>query len=113
LGNADHKGAAVFGEVIDAIGNGDTDGIGSEVMIQDVAWAAFPALAGILEVSYQFAFLGVDANNGQVTALKAVAQLGEIFKLEIAAGAEVGGDLLAIDAQGIAHLIEQAGDSVR
>jgi hypothetical protein len=47
-----------------------------------------------------------------VTALKAVAQLGEICKLEIAAGAGVGGDLLAIDAQGITHLIEQAGDSV-
>jgi hypothetical protein len=44
--------------------------------------------------------------------LEATAQLGQIFELEIAIRTEVGGDLLVIDAQRIAHLMEQAGDGI-
>jgi hypothetical protein len=80
-------------------------------MIKDAAGTAFPASAGIFEASYQFAFLGVDAHNGQLTVLKTVAQLGQIFKLEMAAGAGVGGDLLA--ATSAAHRVDPANTSGR
>src|ERR1700730_2934596 len=45
-------------------------------------------------------------------ALEAASQLGEIFELEISIRAVAGGDLLMIDAQRIAHLIEQPRDSI-
>lgn len=47
VGNADDKGATVFREVVNPIGNGDANGIGAEVMIENTAWMAFPALARI------------------------------------------------------------------
>src|SRR6266852_1193098 len=97
VGNADYEGAAILGDVIDSVGNRDADGVAAEVVIKDAAGIAFPASAGVLEVADQFAFLGVDANDGQVTALEAAAQLGQVFELEVAVGAGVGGDLLVID----------------
>ena len=47
-----------------------------------------------------------------MTALETVAQFGEIFELQIPIGTRTGGDLLLIDPQGIAHVMEQAGDGV-
>jgi len=47
-----------------------------------------------------------------VTALEAVAQIGEIFELEVSMRAVAGGDLFVIDAQRIAHLIEQSRDGI-
>jgi hypothetical protein len=38
--------------------------------------------------------------------------MGEIFELEVAAGMDPGGNLLVIEAQGIAHLMEQASGRV-
>ena len=113
MGNADDKSATVFGEVINPIGNRDTDGVGAEVVIENTARTAFPTLAWIFEVADQLAFLGVHADDGQVTSLEAPAQLGEIFELQVAIGAGAGGDLLVIDTQRIAHLMEQAPDGVR
>src|SRR6266852_4334529 len=97
VGNAHHEGAAILGDVIDSVGNRDADGVAAEVVIKDAAGLAVPASAGVLEVADQFAFLGVDADDGQVTALEAVAQLGQVFELEVAVRAGVGGDLLVID----------------
>ena len=113
VGNADDKSATVFGEVINPIGNRDTDGVRAEVVIENTARTAFPTLAWIFEVADQLAFLGVHADDGQVTSLEAPAQLGEIFELQVAIGAGAGGDLLVIDTQRIAHLMEQAPDGVR
>jgi len=47
-----------------------------------------------------------------MTALEAVAQLGEILELKIAVGTRTGGDLLLIDPQRIAHGMEQASDGI-
>ena len=47
-----------------------------------------------------------------MTALEAVAQFGEIFELKVAVGTRIGRDLLLIDPQGIAHVLEQAGDGI-
>lgn len=110
--NTHHKGAVILGDVVDAIRNGDADGVGAEVVVKDTAGAAFPTAAGIPEVADQFTLFCVDADDGQMTALEAASQLGEIFELEISIRAVAGGDLLMIDAQRIAHLIEQPRDSI-
>jgi hypothetical protein len=57
-------------------------------------------------------FLVSTLDDGQMTALEAAAQLGQIFELEIAIRTGAGGDLLVIDAQRIAHLMEQAGGGI-
>jgi hypothetical protein len=112
VGNAHDKGATVFGEVINPIGDRDTDGVRAEVVIENAARTAFPTLTWIFEVADQFAFLGVNADDRQVTSLEAPTQLGEIFELQVAIGAGAGGDLLVIDTQRIAQLMEQASDGV-
>ena len=69
-------------------------------------------MARIFEIADEFALLGVDADDGQVAALEAVAQIGEVFELKVAVGTGIGRDLLLIDPQGIAHLLEQTGDGI-
>jgi hypothetical protein len=81
-------------------------------MIIDLARGLLPALAGVFEVADEFAFLGVDADDGEIAVLEAVAQVGEIFELQVAVGAGVGGDLFAIDAQRIAQVVEQTGHGI-
>ena len=99
-------------EIVDAVRNGDADGIGAEIVIVDAPRGAFPTMAGILEVAHQFAFLAVHADNRQMAPLETVAQVGEILELEITVGADAGRDLLVIDAERIAHLMEEASDGV-
>ena len=69
-------------------------------------------LHSIAEIADQFALFGIDADDRQMTALEATAQLGEIFELEISIGAVAGGDLLMIHTERIAHLIEQPRDGI-
>ena len=78
----------------------------------DAAGAAFPATAWVPEVTYQFALLSIDANDGQITALQAVARVGEVFELEVSMGAVAGGDLFVVHAQRIAHVVEQSCDGI-
>ena len=56
--------------------------------------------------------IGIDTDDGQVAALEAGAQIGEIFELEVSVGAVAGGDLFVIHAQRIAHLVEQSRDGI-
>lgn len=44
--------------------------------------------------------------------MEALTKIAEIEKLIIAVGAKVGGEFLVIDAQGIAHLVEETSDGV-
>jgi hypothetical protein len=60
----------------------------------------------------ELALLGIDANDGEATALESVAKVAEVEKLMVAIGTMVGGKLLVIDAQRIAQVMEQAGDGV-
>ena len=110
--NTHDEGTSILREVVDAIGNGDADGIGAEVVVKDAPRAAFPTAACIPEVADQFAFLGVDTDDGKVTTLESTAKFSEIFELEITVRTGVGGDLLVIDAQRIPHLIEQPRNGV-
>src|SRR5262245_14729820 len=46
------------------------------------------------------------------TTLESLPKIGEIEELIVPIRGVVGGEFLVIDAQGIAHLMEKAGDSV-
>jgi len=112
MGNANDEGTAIFHNIVNPIRNGDPHGIGAEVVIIDATRSRFPTTAGIFEIADELAFLAVDADDGQMTALETVAQLGQILELKIAVGTRTGGDLLLIDPQRIAHVMEQAGDGI-
>ena len=110
--DADHDGATIGEEIIDAVRDGDPSGIGAEVVVVDQAGRQIPARTGIFEIADQFAFFGIDANDGETTALKSVSKIAQVEELIIAIGTVVGGEFLVIDAQGIAHLMEEAGNGV-
>jgi hypothetical protein len=55
VGNTHDESAAIFGDVVNAIGNGDADGVGAKVVVEDAARAAFPTVACIGEIADQFA----------------------------------------------------------
>jgi hypothetical protein len=44
--------------------------------------------------------------------LEALTKIAQIEELIVAVGAKVGGEFLVIDAQGIAHLMEETSDGV-
>ena len=69
-------------------------------------------MAGVFEITDEFAFFGVHADDGPMTALKTVTQLRQIFELKITLGTVVGGDLFLIDPQGIAQGVEQASHGI-
>ena len=81
VGNADHQSTAIFRDIVNPVRNGDPDGIGAEVVIVNTTRGRFPTTARIFEITDEFAFLAVHADDGQMTALETVAQLGEIFEL--------------------------------
>src|ERR1700730_14495886 len=112
MGNANDQGTAIFHNIVNPIRNSDPNGIGAEVVIIDATWDRFPTAARIFEIADELAFFTVHADDGQMTVLEAVAQLGEIFELKIAVGTGTGGDLLLIDPQRIAHVMEQASDGI-
>jgi hypothetical protein len=112
VGNADHQSTAIFQNIVNPIRNGDPDGIGAEVVVINRTRGRFPTAARIFEIADEFAFFAVHADDRQMTALEAVAQLGEICELQVAVGSGIGGDLLVIDPLGIAHVMEQAGDGI-
>lgn len=67
-------------------------------MVIDEAWKAFPASTGVLEVSHQFPLLGIDADDRQTAALKAVAQIDDVVELGAAVGTAIGSNLLVVHA---------------
>jgi len=110
--DADHDRPSIGEEIVDAVGNGDAGGIRAEVVIVDQTRRQIPARSGILESTNQFALLGIDADDGEAAALEAIPKVAEVEELIVAVGAEVVGELLVIDAQRIAHLMEETGNRV-
>ena len=86
MGDADYDGAAIGEQIIDAVRDGDTRGIGAEIVIVDQAGRQIPARPGIFEIADQFTFFGIDANDGETAALKSVAQIAEVEELMVAMG---------------------------
>ena len=109
---ANHEGSAISCDVVDSVGNRDTCSVSTEVVIEDAAGLSIPASAGIFEIANEFAFFGVDADDGKMPPLKTVTQVGEIFELPVSVGTAGGRDLFVIHAERIAHLIEQARDGI-
>jgi hypothetical protein len=62
--DAHHDGPPIGEQSVDPVRDGDTGGIGAEIVVVDQAGREIPTRAGILEVADQFAFLGVHANDG-------------------------------------------------
>lgn len=110
--DTDHQSAAVVLHVVDAVGNGDAAGIGAEVVIENAACLLVPALARVLEVAYQLALLGVDADDGKVAALKLAADIGQVLELLVAVWAGTAGNHLGIDVKRVAHLMQELGYGV-
>ena len=108
--DADHDRPSIGEQIIDAVRDGDARRIGAEVVIVDQARRQVPARPEIFEIADQFTFFGIDANDGETAALKSVAKIAEIEELMVAIGTVVGGEFVVIDAKGIAHLMEEAGD---
>lgn len=95
--DAHHDLPSISEEIIDTVRDGDSGGVGAEVVVIDQAGRQIPTRAGILEVADQFALLGVDANDGQAAALEALPKITEVEKLVIAIGTMVSGESLEID----------------
>jgi hypothetical protein len=110
--DAHHDRPSISKQIIDTVRDGDSGGVGSEVVVIDQAGRQIPTRAGILEMADQFALLGVDANDGQATALESLPKITEVKELVIAIGTMVSGEGLVIDPERIAHFVEQTGDGV-
>ena len=93
VGNADHSSTAIFHDVVNIVRNSDSAGIGTEVVIRDAPRSGFPTATGF-EVADELTFFCVHANHGQMAAPETVAQLGQIFELQISVGMRTGRDLL-------------------
>jgi hypothetical protein len=112
VGHTDHQSPAIFRDIVNAVRNGDAYGIGAEVVITDLTRNRFPTTARVFEITDEFAFFGVHADDGPMTAPKTVTQLRQIFELKITLGTVVGGDLFLIDPQGVTHGMEQASHGI-
>lgn len=73
MGNAHKDGAPIGYEIVNPVGDSYADGIGSEIVIVDEYRRAIPASSGILEVTDEFSFFGIDTDNGKVAALESGA----------------------------------------
>src|SRR3984893_18519126 len=82
-------------------------------MIVDRTRGKIPARARVLEGADELPLLRIDAEDGQVATLEVIAQVADVEELLVAIRTGVGGELLVVDAQRIAHLPEQAPDRVR
>ncbi len=68
--DAHHDGSSVGEQIVDAAREWHSGGIGAEVVIVDQAGRQIPARPGIFEIADQFAFFGIDANDGETAALE-------------------------------------------
>src|SRR6266849_2535630 len=93
--------------------NGHAFRIRAEVVIVDQARREIPPGARVFEVADQLALLGVHADDGQPPPLEAITEITDMEKLRIAIWTGGGGEPLLVDAERIAHHVEQAGDGVR
>src|ERR1017187_2582977 len=99
-------------QVIDTVRDRDADGVGTEIVIIDAHGRAIPLHPVVLEVADQFSLLGIDADHGKPLAFKAGTQRGDVTKLLVAVRAGVGGNGLAIHAEGEIHVAKQSRYSI-
>ena len=107
--DADEHGAAIGVGIVYAVENGNARGHRAKVMVVDGRGHTIPLGARILEVAYQFPFLGIHADNRVALSAESLAQLADVAELPISIGM-AGAKLLPVHAQGKVQLAEQAGD---
>jgi len=100
--------ASVGEQIIDAVRDRDADGIGTEIVIIDAHGRSVPLDAIVFEIADQFSLFGIDADNGKPLALKAGTQRRDVSELLVAVRARVGGNGLAIHAEGKIHIAKQS-----
>ena len=66
------NGTAVGEWLVDTVGDGHADGVGTEVVIMDRPGLPIPTGAGVFEVADQFAFFSIDADDGQAAVAEAL-----------------------------------------
>ena len=103
------RGSTVGSQVIDAVRDGDTEGVGAKVVIVDEYGCLMPSGTGILELTDELFLLGIDADQGDGLIGETLAQLRDVGKLCVSLCRRTVGALFVIDAQGKAHLLEQLG----
>lgn len=66
------NGTAVGERLVDTVGDGHADGVGTEVVIMDGLGLPIPTGAGVFEVADQFALFSIDADDGQAAVAEAL-----------------------------------------
>jgi hypothetical protein len=108
--DADEHGAAVGVEIVNAIENGNAVRLGAKVMVVHCCGRAIPLGAGVLEVAHQFPLLGVGADHRIPLSAETATQFADVGELRLAQGVS-GADLLAVDTERKAKLVEESGHS--
>ena len=106
--DADEDRTSVGEQVVDTVRDRDADSIGTEIVIIDAHWGAIPLDTVVFEIADQFAFFRIDADDGKSLTLKAGTQRRDVTELLVAVGARVGGNGLAIHAEGKIHAAKQS-----
>ena len=70
--DTNENGTAVGERLVDTVGNGHADGVGTEVVIIDGPGFPIPTGAGVFEVADQFALFSIDADDGQAAVAEAL-----------------------------------------
>lgn len=104
---ADADRAAIGLQVVDAVGDGHAQCLGSEVMILDLDWLTVPAATRILEATHQLLFLGIDTDDGLVLTDKALSLTGDVLELAIPMRTAGAGEIFAVAAQCNTQLLQQ------
>ena len=71
--DANDDRTTVVNGLINALGNGDANSVGQEIVIIDSPGFTVPTGAGAFKVADQFAFLGINADDGHAAVLEALA----------------------------------------
>ena len=82
-------------------------------MVVDEFGAAVPLGAGMAERADELLLLGIDADEGAVVGGAALAQVGDVPELPVSVRMRGASELLVVDAQRVAHRLEQSRDGLR
>ena len=71
--DSEKDGAAIGQQIVDAVRNSHTGGVGAEVVVVDQHRSAIPLNPGVFEVAHQFALLGIHTDHRKALTLEAMA----------------------------------------
>lgn len=105
--------AAIVLAIVNAIGNGDSAGIGTEVVVQHRQGLLLPGAPCVSEIADGFFLFRIDADDRVAGVLERISHVGDMLELTIALlwrrrMPEAGFDPLVIDPQRIVHLVQES-----